>query len=186
MTIAVVRALIPDIARYDRAADTGDGGTLQFLLPNHPAVAGSLSVYVGGTVQLAGWTLTAEQGLVTFAAAPTIAAAIVMTYSHTLLSDDTIQVYLTLEGDDRLAAADALDAIASNHALVEKVIRLGDLSVDGAKVADSLRKHASALRVQAVTAMDSGADACGFDVAEMVTDQFSYRERLYKEAERES
>ena len=41
-------------ARYDRAADTGDGSTLQFLLPNHPAVTGSLSVYVGGAAQPAG------------------------------------------------------------------------------------------------------------------------------------
>lgn len=187
MTIAVVRALIPDLARYDRATDTGDGGTLQFLLPNHPAVAGSLTVYVGAVAQPAGWTFTAEQGLVTFAVAPALSAAIVMTYSHTLLSDDTIQAYLDLEGDDRLAAADGLDAIASNHALVEKVIRLGDLSVDGAKVADSLRRHAERLREAAATAISgSAADACGFDVAELVTDQFSYRERLVKEAERES
>lgn len=47
------------------------------------------------------------------------------------------------------AAADALDAIATSEALTSKVIRTQDLSTDGAKVADSLRKQAEGLRRRA-------------------------------------
>lgn len=66
------------------------------------------------------------------------------------LSDDQIGVYLELNDDDvRLAAADALDAIATSEVLIGKVIRTQDLQTDGAKVADSLRKHADRLRDQA-------------------------------------
>lgn len=47
------------------------------------------------------------------------------------------------------AAADALDAIATSEALTSKVIRTQDLSTDGAKVADALRKQSTALRQKA-------------------------------------
>jgi hypothetical protein len=79
-----------------------------------------------------------------------------------VLSDDDILTFLNLEGDVvKLAAAQALDAIASSETLVGKVIRSQDLSTDGAKVAADLRAHAASLRAQAVA---EGDDAGGFDV----------------------
>jgi hypothetical protein len=90
------------------------------------------------------------------------------------LSNDQVEGYLGLYGADattstlsqtRRAAADALDAIATSEALVSKVIRTQDLSTDGAKLADALRKQAATLRAQADTADDDAAG--GFlDVAE--------------------
>lgn len=65
-----------------------------------------------------------------------------------LLSDDDVLDFIALEGHVKLAAASALDAIASSEALVSKVIRTQDLSTDGAKTADALRKHAASLRAQ--------------------------------------
>lgn len=48
------------------------------------------------------------------------------------------------------AAADMIDAIATSEALISKVISTVDgLKTDGAKLADSLRKHAAALRARA-------------------------------------
>jgi hypothetical protein len=94
---------------------------------------------------------------------------------HPIFAPDEIDAFLTLEGGDvRLAAAQALDTIASNEAMVSKRIRLLDLSTDGPAVAKALRDHAGRLRDQAETA---GEDA-GFDVAEMVTTQFSWREQV--------
>lgn len=67
-----------------------------------------------------------------------------------ILEDGEITALLALEGDDpKLAAAQALDTIASSEALVSKVIRTQDLSTDGAKVAAALREHAARLRQQA-------------------------------------
>ena len=64
-----------------------------------------------------------------------------------VLEDPEVQAFLDLNGGSiRLAAADALDTIATNEALVQKVITLLDLRTDGAKTADALRKHAALLR----------------------------------------
>lgn len=69
-----------------------------------------------------------------------------------LFTDAQITAFLTLEGDDaRLAAAQALDTIASSEALVSKKIRTQDLSTDGPAVAKELRDRASELRRQAET-----------------------------------
>lgn len=79
-----------------------------------------------------------------------------------LLSNDMVDGYLHrwgitdgetqtfLRGPVGRAAADALDAIATNEALIGKVMRTADgVSTDGAKLADALRKQAQSLRVQA-------------------------------------
>ena len=61
-----------------------------------------------------------------------------------------IDAFLTLEGGSvKRAAAQAIDTNASNEALASKVLRTQDLSTDGAKIADAMRKHADRLRAQA-------------------------------------
>ena len=67
-----------------------------------------------------------------------------------VLTDDMIAGYLALEdGNLRRAAAEALDAIASSEVLLSKVITTQDRSTNGAAVAESLRRHAAALRARA-------------------------------------
>lgn len=83
----------------------------------------------------------------------------------------TLQIvdFLDMNNDNvRRAAAQALDVMASNEAMVSKVIKTKDLSTDGAKVADSLRKQAAELRRQADDGEDSSDDASGFEIAEYV------------------
>lgn len=81
-----------------------------------------------------------------------------------IFTDGEIGAFLTLEASDvKRAAAQALDAIASNEAMVGKVIKSQDLSTDGPKVADALRKHALVLREQAA-ADDEGF----FDIVDYV------------------
>lgn len=73
---------------------------------------------------------------------------------------------LALEGGSvKRAAAQGLDTIADNEALTLKVIRDHNLSTDGAKVADSLRKRAAELRRQADDEDDrADDDGAYFDV----------------------
>lgn len=98
--------------------------------------------------------------------------------------DTEIDAFLALEdGDVRLAAAQALDAIASSEALILKKVRQlgGALETDGPAVAKALREHATALRGQVVDSL--AGDVAGlFDVAEMIVDPFGRRERLHNEA----
>lgn len=68
-----------------------------------------------------------------------------------------IQAFLAIEGDNiKRAAAQAIDTNATNEALASKVIKDHQLSTDGAKVADAMRKHATALREQADEYDDAG------------------------------
>lgn len=81
-----------------------------------------------------------------------------------VLTDEQITGYLGLEGEVvKLAAADALDAIASSEALVSKVIKSQDLSTDGPKTAEALRKHAASLREQVDEDDEGYFDIVDFD-----------------------
>lgn len=64
-------------------------------------------------------------------------------------SDDEINAFLSIEGGAvRLAAALAIETIASDTAMVDKVIETLDLKTDGAKTSDALLKRAQMLRDQ--------------------------------------
>lgn len=87
-----------------------------------------------------------------------------------IFTDDQISGFLALYADSvRRAAAAAIDTIANNEALLYKVVRTDDLSVNGAQTADALRKRANSLRAEAdsddAAALDEGfalifADGC--------------------------
>ena len=85
-----------------------------------------------------------------------------------LFSNDEINAFLTMEGGVvKLAAAQAIDTIADNELLLLKVIKDHELSTDGAKVADSLRKRAAALREQAAAAAEDADAGFVFDVIDL-------------------
>ena len=86
--------------------------------------------------------------------------------NNPILDDPQIDGYLAIAGGFvKLAAADALDAIATSEALVSKVIRTQDLATDGTKTAAALRAHAAALRAR--HDQDTADDESGFfEVAE--------------------
>jgi len=101
------------------------------------------------------------------------------TDSGHLFEDAEIDAFLSMEASVvKLAAAAALETIASDNAMVLKVIRLLDLTTDGAKTSDALLKRAGLLREQAAAEDYTG----GIDWAEMVVDDFSLRQRLENEA----
>lgn len=99
--------------------------------------------------------------------------------ANPIFQDDEIDAFLALEDESvRRAAALALETIASDQVLVLKVMVTLDTETDGAKVSDALLKRAAALRAQ--------EDSTGaFDIAELVVNDFSERERLYNEILRE-
>ncbi|MER6575824.1 hypothetical protein [Nonomuraea sp. NPDC001023] len=84
--------------------------------------------------------------------------------ANLLLADDQIDAFLALEGSVKLAAAAALDTIASSEAMVGKKIRTQDLQTDGPAVAAELRARAAELRRQVDEGV--GDDSVGFDVVD--------------------
>ncbi len=95
-----------------------------------------------------------------------------------VFEDDELTEFLNLEGSVRSAAALALETMASNEAYVQKVISILDLSTNGPATAAALMARAAKLREQ---------DAAGaFDWAEMVVNDFSYRERVENEELRDA
>ena len=65
-----------------------------------------------------------------------------------IFSDEEISAYLSVESDDiRLAAAQALEDIANNQALTDKVKQVGEIQlVPGVDIAKVLMNRASSLR----------------------------------------
>jgi hypothetical protein len=100
--------------------------------------------------------------------------------TNPIFQDAEIEAFLGIEGNSvRLAAALALETIASDQVLVLKVVKTLDTQTDGAKVSDALLKRAAGLR-EAENNDPSGS----FDIAENVYDNFSRRERWLKYAQR--
>jgi hypothetical protein len=98
--------------------------------------------------------------------------------------DDEINVFLALNNNNvYLAAALALDTMASNEAYVQKRIRLMDLSTDGVGTAAELRARAAALREQS-RAADADAGEL-FDIAETNVDPFTARQIVHNQALRD-
>lgn len=132
-----------------------------------------------------------QSGLLTWTSAPAAGPA-VLQYAFVQLLDSTIQDYLDLQASDdagsddvdsiRLAAASALDAIASSQALIQKRLNILDLKTDGPAVADALRKHAVSLRSQV---FDAKMNESTFDFAEQINDTAGYREKVLKDFLRE-
>lgn len=75
-----------------------------------------------------------------------------------LFLDDQLALFLERERDVHMAAAQALDTIATSEALISKKIRTQDLSTDGPAVAAELRARADELRNQ--------ADLSAFDIVD--------------------
>lgn len=98
-----------------------------------------------------------------------------------LFEDEEIAAFIAIEGSSlKLAAALALETIASNEAMVLKVIKTLDITTDGAKVSDALLKRAKGLRDQ-VDSEEAKAGG-GFEIAEMVVDPFTWRDRLVNQS----
>lgn len=66
----------------------------------------------------------------------------------------------------KFAAANAMDIIASNEALVSKKIRTEDLQTDGPAVANAVREHAKALRSEARDEVMRSDSADAFEVVD--------------------
>lgn len=80
---------------------------------------------------------------------PTNVAASSGTYMY--FSDAEIGAFLTMYGDNvKLAAARCLETIAGSQALLLKSWSSDDLTVNGDKIAESLRKLAAQLREEAL------------------------------------
>jgi hypothetical protein len=106
------------------------------------------------------------------------------TEAAALFQDEDYQAFLALEGDVRLAAAAALETIASDQALKLKVLKAGTVSLDGASVSNAILKRAELLRQQAglIDPTTGQPNYAGFDIAEQVVDAHSFRERVVDEA----
>jgi hypothetical protein len=100
-----------------------------------------------------------------------------------IFEDDELSAFLAIEGDVKLAAALALETVASDTAMTLQWIKAGSVQLDGQKASDAVLSRAALLRAQ-VEMVDptTGGAYTGFDVAEMVTGPFGYRERLGNEA----
>lgn len=98
-------------------------------------------------------------------------------------SDEEIASFIADEDGWRRATALALETMASDSALVLQVIKVQNITTDGAKMAEALMKRAATLRKQADEQDAAGGE--GFEIVSVVYDDFSYRDILYADALRQ-
>ena len=106
--------------------------------------------------------------------------------AYAQFQDNEIDAFLTLTGGVvLLAAAQALDTLAANAALVQGRTRFAGIQLDGQVVAEALHTQAMELRRQCYEG-DDGSGISPINWAEMVVDPFTYRDRLVNEMLRQS
>jgi hypothetical protein len=103
---------------------------------------------------------------------------------NAVFSDEELTAFLAMEEGYKRATALALETIATDEALVLKVMKVTDVQTDGAKLAAELRSRAKGLRDQADLDEARDVDDPAFDWAEQVNNQFSFRERIIKQRQR--
>ena len=98
-------------------------------------------------------------------------------YQNPIFQDNEIDMFLSIaaENDIRLAAAEALETIARSEALVQKKIKLLDLTTDGPAVAKSLMESARLLR-------DEAANETDIDWIEVGLTTFNREEIIWNDA----
>ena len=101
-------------------------------------------------------------------------------HDNEIFSDSEINTFLSLtavdgSNDINLASAVALETIAASEALVQKKIKLLDLTTDGPAVATSLRAAAKILR-------DQSENESYIDWSEMSLNQFAARNIIWNDA----
>jgi hypothetical protein len=90
---------------------------------------------------------------------------VVDTTSDPVFDDNEINAFLALNDQTvKLAAAQALDVIASDEALTSKRITDHDLSTDGPATAAALRAHAKSLRAEAELERSRSDDEGYFEI----------------------
>jgi hypothetical protein len=170
-TVTLPDGTTADMTVNDPVTDSGD----PYRITYDPIGAG-LHAY---RVEASGSVTDAEEG--TFIVRPSLVGAPTITTDPTtalgrirllisdvdvsapMFNDLEITAFYTMSASNvRLGAAEALDTMASNEAMVSKVIRTLDLSVDGTKVGAELRARAATLRA---TAADYDSDGNLFGMA---------------------
>lgn len=183
-SISIIRSLIQDQPILVQETLALDGAQLSRRMTYWPLVGSTVVI----TSLSAPSSIDQQSGLLTWTVAPAVGSYLFQ-YATVNLLDSTIQDFIDLQVSDgndandtdalRLAAADALDAIASSQALVQKKIMLLDLKTDGPAVADALRAHATTLRELVFNGRDSEP---AFDIIEQINDLAGYREKILKDA----
>lgn len=188
--IIIVRSIIQDKPIWIKQSSTPLSNPMQ--LKYFPLQDGSLMILNAVIQNEVGvvpnvFSIDDSNGVIVFEDNPAGVTADLAYYCY-LLSDSDIQTALTLEnvetcGEDiRLAAADCLDMIASNQAIIQKKISIDGLDVDGPALATALRAHASNLRKQVY---DATMQDSTFDVIEEINDIPGFREKVLKDYNRE-
>lgn len=177
--ISQVRSIIQDKPVYHSETITFDGALKSYRVKYWPI--DPLSVLV--TPGPAPATADSETGVLRWAAPPA-PGDMLIEYSSVLLTDETITDLAVLNTDVdgnydlKIVAASCLDSMATNQAIIQKVIKNLDLQTDGASLAKALRDHAKVLRDEV---FDPKYQDSTFDIAEQINDNPGWVEKIRKD-----
>lgn len=184
----IIRTIIQDTPLYQMEQITVDGVQTSLQLFYFPVIGSTVTI-TGSDVPSV-LSIDEYNGVIVFTSAPD-AQVVTITYNHVNLLDSDLLTFIAIESDPdgsfdiRLAAADALDAIARSQALIQKKIKLLDLETDGPSLAKELRASAQSLREQV---LQKDMQESTFDIIEQINieDSSAFREKIIKDWMREN
>lgn len=101
---------------------------------------------------------------------------------RTIMSDEDLAAFIAMAGHYMPGAAMALDSIAANEVLSQKVLNIMGMATDGASVAKMLMLRAQKIRDD--YERYAAANGPGFATAEMPDGAFAWEEKVIKEYQR--
>ena len=178
--IEAVRLKAADRSALTREEGIGDGVAKIFKL-GHESILSSpaIEIRINGVIQNSGYDIDLDNGVVTFAGAPVVNAAIEFTYYWSIFTDAQIQYFLDDSGSNvTIAAAKVLLAIAADAAKVAQRQSLagggglGAVTIDTSVAARELRAAAKAL-IDMETDIGTSIPAEG--LTEITWTEFNYK-----------
>lgn len=151
--IEAVRLKSSDRSSITREEGIGDGVAATYKLGHEPLLSSPApQIRINGVIQVAGYTIDYDNGVVSFDIAPTVNNKVEFTYYWSIFTDAQIQYFLDDSGSNvTVAAAKVLLAIAADAAKVAQRQSLagggglGAVTIDTSVAARELRAAAKAL-----------------------------------------
>lgn len=151
--IAAVRLKSSDRSIITREEGVSEGVALTYKLGHNVILTSpDISIRIDGVLQISGFTVDYDNGIVTFTTAPVVNSQLEFTYYWSVFTDAQIQYFLDDSGSNvTVAAAKVLLAIAADAAKIAQRQSLagggglGAVTIDTSVAARELRAAAKAL-----------------------------------------
>ena len=193
-SIEAVRLKSSDKSSITKEEAVGDGTSRFFKLGHAPVLTSpDIEIRINNVLQIGGFSVNYNDGIVTFTAAPAIGDEVEFTYYWSIFTDAEVDYFIgEAAGDVTVATANLLLAIAADAAKIAQRQSLagggglGAVTIDTSVTARELRNTAAALLEQKKLEKQVENLEPAEGLTEPLWTEFSYQQALAQHLIRES